>query len=623
MPIVNIPNVGNVDFPDGMSEADIGKAIASMNLDKAGYSPAQEMLTGATLGFFPKIYSGMTGTPLPAIRQAQEAYRSENPVESTLLNVAGSIPTGGLFGKATLGALNAAQKAIGSALPSLGAVGATVAESTPSLVKIPVQAGIVGASEGAVRGIGEDTGAMSGAIMGGIGGGIGGLGSNVLSATGRNVSQRVRGGDKFDPLLVRVGERARLAGLNEGSVIPEGEALAEQGGRIVSGRLEGPLQRLSGAVYRRSDAASASVPQVLDDRSKALRSDLPEQISSALGAQPNIEDVIAARRAAARPLYEEAFSQPMVSQPADMANIMNQPASLAAYNQAAQNFGARGKQAPTLESVIFGNAPVDFMDEVKRQLQKVYGRAGTPNAPSGVVADREALETLANRYTSSLKASAPEAYTKALEKSGDAIRMEKAFEEGRKMYGKKSKDVIAKIKDMTPDEQEGFKAGLAAAAKELAGAQRDTATQTVVSNLIGSPQTRESLIAAGANRQAIEAANQRAARQVAFQNTLGGGSPTAPNAVNDAAMQSDLQRTINFTKNIPGAIVDMITQGTTGQRADKLSEILFNFADQAKNQEMLKKALEAERRYAAMQGNVAAYGGAAGSSATSGLLGSK
>ena len=381
------------------------------------------------------------------------------------------------------------------------------------------------------------------------------------------------------------------------------------------------MQRLAGATYRRSDKASATVPQVLSDREAALRTDLPYQISGALRASPDIGDYASLRRAEAAPLYDQAFASSYLIDPNEVQQIMSQPSALAAYNQAAQNFGALGRRAPSLDDVMNGTAPLEFMDAVKRQLQKVYGKADTPMAPSGVVADKQALEALSGRFTNALRTGADPSYGRALDVSGDAIRMEKAFEAGKKLYGAPADKINEAMRGMSEDAQQGFRSGLAYAAQELSNAQRDTATQTLISRLIGSPQARQGLEAAGADPMMLRYAKDRAEKQLAFGNMLGGGSPTALNQAADDALQTDLQSAVNFAKNIPNAISDILLQGQYGKTADKASDILFNFDDPLGNQETLRRILEAERKLAALRGNTAAFGGAGGSAAASGLLG--
>jgi len=578
----------------------------------AEYGVGNELLSGLTFGFGDELRSKITGEPIEAVRAGQDAYRKENPVASTVANIVGSLPVGGVLGKGVI----AAAKGVGSRIPIIGSAGAAIAEGAPSILRVPTQAAVIGGTEGAVRGVGEGTGAGQGFITGTLGGTAGG----VLGAVASKGAQKVSG-KSISPLEARIGERARAAGLNEASVIPKGQSLAEQGGTVVRGRLEGPLQRLAGATYRRSDKASATVPQVLSDRETALRTDLPSQISDALRASPDIGDYASMRRAQAQPLYDQAFASRLMVDPDEVQQIMAQPAAMAAYNQAAQNFGALGRRAPSLGDVMSGNAPLEFMDAVKRQLQKVYSKAETPMAPSGVVADRQALEALSGRFTNALRTGADPSYSKALDVSGDAIRMEKAFEAGKKLYGAPADKINDAMKGMTEDAQQGFRSGLAYAAQELANSQRDTATQTLISRLIGSPQARQGLEVAGADPLMLRLAKDRAEKQVAFGNSLGGGSPTALNQVADDALQTDLQAAVKFTKNIPNAISDILLQGQFGKNADRASDILFNFDDQLANQETLKRILEAERKLAALRGNTAAFGGAGGSAAASGLLG--
>lgn len=242
-------------------------------------------------------------------------------------------------------------------------------------------------------------------------------------------------------------------------------------------------------------------------------------------------------------------------------------------------------------------------------------------APSGVVADRQALEALSGRFTNALRTGADPSYSKALDVSGDAIRMEKAFEAGKKLYGAPADKINDAMKGMTEDAQQGFRSGLAYAAQSITNANRDVATQTLISKLLGNQQTRQGLEVAGADPLMLRLAKDRAEKQVAFGNSLGGGSPTALNQVADDALQTDLQAAVKFTKNIPNAISDILLQGQFGKNADRASDILFNFDDQLANQETLKRILEAERKLAALRGNTAAFGGAGGSAAASGLLG--
>jgi hypothetical protein len=433
----------------------------------------------------------------------------------------------------------------------------------------------------------------------------------------------------INPLLARVGERARAAGLNENSVIPAGQSLAEQGGRVVQGRLEGPLQRLGGAVYRKSDEASATVPEVFTGRQQAMRQDIPRQIAESLMANPNIKSYIAQKEEAARPLFEQAYMisgmdqarNPIAQMPFNITQPLNQPAGTRAYTAAAEIFGNKGIQPPTFEEVTQGKAPLEFMNEVKKQLQVIYSKPSVENQASGIQADRASLEQLAGRFTGALKGVAPKEYEAALAQSGDAIRMRKAFDLGMESYGKKADEIREIMSMLTPDAAEGFRSGLARAAQDIAQGQNDTASQTLVNRLIGSPRIREGLEVAGANRQSLEAINENARKQTAFEVAMGGNSATALNRGADEALSGDMTNAVQFIKNPITSLGDIIRQGVTSRNADDMSRLLFNFDNPEANQVALKQILEAERRLAQLRSGSAAYGGAGGSALTGGLLG--
>src|SRR5690349_14216538 len=62
---VNVPGVGTLQFPDGMSQADMAAAIQK-NFPQIHAQPAQQGMTAAQMGLDPKIYGpDYRGFPSP------------------------------------------------------------------------------------------------------------------------------------------------------------------------------------------------------------------------------------------------------------------------------------------------------------------------------------------------------------------------------------------------------------------------------------------------------------------------------------------------------------------------------------------------------------------------------
>lgn len=457
MPIVEIPGQGQVEFPDTMSDDEIAKVInAERSKVLPSYGPGREALAGATFGFSPKmepmLKGALTGAPLAqqyqdvqAMLAARDQYRELNPVESTVANIAGSLPTALIPGVA------AAKVASGAGM--LGKAGAAV---------------VGGAVPGALYGAGEaplgqeDSGAAQGGIIGAAMGPVGGLLGRGAVGIGRSlggVTNRLLGSPRpaaEQRAAAAVLGRLQAAGIDPQSLSPqEGQYLAE---------LHPELARAAGYAVRRSPEVSARVVPEIEQRQAQRQLTLADRLrKEASGYDVSLlqaDDALQQMQAAAAPYYQSAYqkagpitipdallSRPSVQRGLGILNQMQAERGLPTYPPGS---------ALTLEGA----------DMLKRALDDVLysNRAPTSGVGKNLLKDMQDTRTA---LVSAIDAQAPAEYQTARSIFAGPAQAREAldsgYRDGPKMTGE---ELTRYLSGLSQSEQQAFRIGMGNALRE-------------------------------------------------------------------------------------------------------------------------------------------------------------
>lgn len=319
---------------------------ASSSAPVAGFVGA---LNGASGGFLDEgvgaIDSALTGKPLSqAIREAdasKQAIASNSPKSSFVGNLVGS------YGIALAGGAGAARLGLTSLL----------GKTAPY-----VGSAAYGAFSGACD---NNDNRLLGAGIGGIAGAAGyGLGELASIPVGAAVRSR--------PVQATIGQTRRMFG---GSMPPPPSALtpaeaayanaaakadpaaitqrlsdaAELGVPMSPADAHPELRELAGAAVRRSPTASAYAENTLIPRSRGQIDRFGQAVNRDLGPAVNIprmsDDLTRQARAAAAPLYDRAYQQPIPSTP-ELESLLNTPFGREGIAKA-RTIAANERRSPT------------------------------------------------------------------------------------------------------------------------------------------------------------------------------------------------------------------------------------------------------------------------------------
>ncbi len=330
MPLVEIPGVGNVQFPDDMPPEQISAEAARLHAEASAPAPdvpitgrnvARSALQGLTLGFGDEITGGLvagigklTGDERPIgdiYREARDAERAElaafeeaNPKTALASSIGGGVISGGL------GAARALATPVGK-------FAAAKLANIPLRSRVPIIAGTsaaTGTVGGAVGGAGAAEELSDVPREAAVGAGIGaGMGSALgpFAEVATTAVPAVVGAARraFDP--VTASNRMVRRSLTDSGL----ETLADARGRLAElgegARIadvgEGTQARLDW-LAQRPGATRQAVTDELLPRSREQIGEVMEP----LGAGRRLEalDALKAQRAeVASPLYERAFAQ--------------------------------------------------------------------------------------------------------------------------------------------------------------------------------------------------------------------------------------------------------------------------------------------------------------------------
>jgi hypothetical protein len=382
--VIEVPNIGSVEFPDYMTDQEISAAIqrnmqGSIMNQAIPYSGKTEALRsavgGATFGFGEEIEAALRSGAISGqqyeqlrdrLRAQQSQFQQDYPVTGAITEIGGAIaaPLGAF--KALGRAAPAVQQAItGTTLPSQFARGAGVGAATGALTG-------AGTAETDVSGRALESGVFGGAIGGTVPLVLRGAGNvirNVLTASGvgdqptaasKMIMNRLQKDDLTPDEAQAALDDLRKIGVPNPVIADLGKSLRDLGyaGYVVPSAQKGLTERF------------------LENRLIDQPSDIVNGLVEKAGLGKNVSgyeylnSLISNQQAAARQAYPKAYSKAIDAR--DFRQYVDRPVFQQAYEEAVKRAGVRGDTLPDLEQIRNAQfVPTDVLHQMKIGLDRI------------------------------------------------------------------------------------------------------------------------------------------------------------------------------------------------------------------------------------------------------------
>lgn len=587
-------------------EQDDGYEFEKPALKPAPYGVGSELLSGLTFGFGDELRSKITGEPIEAVRAGQEAYRKANPVASTVASIAGSLPTAIIPGVGAANVLRGIGMA-GKAARGLGTVATGAAYG-----------GLSGAGEATEgnRGAGAGQGAAMGAVFAPVGAAIG----RGVQAVGQRRASNLPADLQSQAILSGRLKATDMTPQQAQAKILEGQTIAELGR---------PLETLAGAVVRRSPEAAGRFADVVTAR-KAAR---PEQLLGAVrsevagGASPTmkqIEGITTRERAAAKPLYEQAFSEAGPIQSPLIDDLMTLEPFQMAYKRAQAI--AKLERNPIPEYVQGSPISLRAANYIKQGLDEVvYGAKRDPSSSIGKT-QLVLIDQLRGDFLREVDSMAPESYKAARQIYAGGARNQEAAEAGAASWKKGPEYVSEFLSNASDAEKSAFRA--AANAELQSMASKLGSNREAFRALMDSPSSQAIVqqLSSIEGPSAVPFLSRQQKQAADFENRMVGGSQTAERRAADELLAEETLPQQIANKGAANALYDttlrkVVDYSQTGgnKTVGQLNEMLLN-PDKSVNLEILRRLGLLDEQLQ-RQAGIRAGSYASGSALTGGLLG--
>jgi hypothetical protein len=607
---------------------------------------ADAVTQGATLGFADEIGAGgralvrgatnliqgkdadLGGTydrALADIRGRETQFAEEHPVAATTGNVAG-------------GLLGFRPRVLGP-----GAVAAA-----PAVKSIPRTLGTAtatGAGMGALGGFGAGEGGLENRIASaGTGATVGGLLGAGLPAAGMAASKVLGVGANLlglrDPKKVALDNLGRALGRDEVTPTAVQDTLNATAKPMAivdatgTGLMTTNTQRLGRTVETIPGKGSARAHEFLQDRQLGQADRVGDDIATNLSGDDfykTLDDLNKTRRAAAAPLYDEAYAQP-ITWNATVETLLDRPSTRQALGRARRIAEEEGRdpRGLGLDLDADGNvalnktaASMQTLDYAKRGLDDVLETYRDKTTGKLVLDESgKAIDQTRRDFVKSVDDANPK-YAEARKAWGGPTQTMEAARLGRD-YAKGDAEVtLARFRELSPGDQDAFRLGVA---RELAGKVENTRDgANSVNRIFGSKGQRsrlQALFPDDASFQAFEKAMSDEMRMSHTRQVVTGNSQTG----RIAAEQDDAAGLTNVAMDYAGGGARSVLFGLAGRAAskargmneasaDELSKMLFS-SDRAAQARALVEVQRRQQLLAdrAGRGVQAAMAGVAGGS---------
>jgi len=512
-------------------------------------------------------------------RQQVAETRKAHPYLGTALEIAGGLGTAAPA-KAVAAAKTLPQK-IGSVL--FGSAG------RPSNLKAAVKAGAkTGAAAGALAGFGYGEGADKstlGAVTGGTAGAT--LGA-ALPIAGRLIARPVQAArDYLNPanglgrqVVARAIEQDKLTPGLAGQAIQEAQ---QRGTPLMLGDLGDNLRGLTGSLSRKPGPSRTLIRTAVEERQAGQGDRIRQAIERDLGPIANPHEVsdslIQQARAAAAPLYEEAYRAPGVASD-EITSLLNTPAGKQALGRA-RSIAANERIDPTRigidldaqgEPILTMVPTMQTLDYVKRGLDDIVEQSRDP------VTRRLNLDE-AGRAVNGVRAQLLNemdrlnpAYAQARAAYAGPASANQAMWQGRKALTASADELERMTANLSDADKEQFALGFRTALGDALDRRVDGADK--VGALLGTPRKRAALAQLFGGGDSFDRflktlADERMANET--YRAVATGSQTA-NRLADDAMTTDQ----SLLEDLAGAA---IKGGLNGGKAGALAEMGARFKD--------------------------------------------
>lgn len=525
--------------------------------------------------------SGAYDRSLDEIRGREKEFAAEHPVASVAGNVAG-----GLLGFR----------------PQV--VGAGVVAPAPAVQSIPrtlAKATATGAGMGALGGFGAGEGGFENRISGaGTGAAVGaglGLGLPVAgSAANQTIGFLKNISGLRDPRTVALDQLGRNLARDDATTTTVQDALNATNKPLAIVDAAGRnTQRLGRVVETVPGRGSDRAHDFLHERQLGQADRVGDDIATNLSGDDfhkTLDDLDRTRRAAAAPLYEEAYAQP-IAWNATIETLLDRPSTRKALGNARRIAEEEGRDPSGLGldfdadgNVVLNRtaANMQTLDYVKRGLDDVLETyRDTTTGKLQLDESGKAIDQTRRNFVAAVDGVNPK-YAEARKAWGGPTQTMEAARLGR-AYAKGDAEVtLSRFHQLSPGDQDAFRLGVA---RELAGkveGTRDGANS--VSRIFGSKAQRSRLEALFPDKQsfaAFEKAMNDEQRMSQTRQVVTGNSQTG----RIAAEQEDAGALANAAMDYTGGGVSSVlfglarrgaakARGINEASADELSKMLFS-----------------------------------------------
>jgi hypothetical protein len=509
---IDVPGVGTVEFPDGMSDADMAAAIKQNYPDSA-----PSLFSRATQA----MEEGEGGIPLKSMEDLKS-------VGTAYGEMAKGIPIIGGFVPQSEGMMQFEQQNPGAAKVTQG-VGGVVA-TAPLMAAVPWAFGLgpasdlagvagnvgrgiasgagIGGADAAARGESIPAGAGAGALVGGaapaVGAGIGALWNGIRGA----VVPAARGVlDGMNPQAVEWAARAAKAdGLTETQIA---DMINQKGPEAFLGEYGSNLRGLTGAIHAQPGTAKTEIAGAFEDRAAGARQRVEDAVTDVLGPRVNVADLTrqgyAQRSANAGPLWDQFRTttvhptdelKTLVAGSGEGPNrvpgledigLLNEARSMAQLESL-----ATGEPTPPMQNFFTGGERKDWPTTQSFQYvkQAIDGRIEASIGPDGRPTQATRLYTmLKNRLDDVISRANPDAaniWQQARQAWAEPTAINNARRAGQQAWNPTTRrdEMTYQLSQYSPPEQQAYREGA-----------RDSLAEMMDRSANGDTRTRDTLLA--------------------------------------------------------------------------------------------------------------------------------
>ena len=469
--VVQVPGIGDVEFPDYMTDQEISSAIqrnmqGSVMNQAVPYSGKAEALRsaagGATFGFNEEIEAALRSGAISGpqyenlrnrLRAQQSQFQQDYPVTGAVTEIGGALAAPfGAF-KALGRAAPVVQEAItGTTIPGQIARGAGVGAATGALTG-------AGTAETDVTGKAVESGVF-GAALGGtvpvVLRGAGNVIKNVLTASG--VGDQPGAASK---MIANALKKENLTTQEAEQLLIEMERVGVP--RPVLADLGKSLQDLAYSAYVVPSGQKAATARFLESRMIDQPSDIVKGLVEKAGLGKNVNGyeylqfLAENQKSAASAKYPLAYSKNVYAK--DFRQFMDRPVFQEAYKEAQKRAAVYGDELPSLDIFLSDRkVPTDVMHQIKIGLDRIVEKE-TDSVTGKVTGYGRDVATVRKEFNDLIKVKNP-IYAKANAEFADNQRISSAFQTGQKYQKLDYKEALDNLKKMNDAEKEAFRLGM-------------------------------------------------------------------------------------------------------------------------------------------------------------------